>query len=127
MSHLPWESVLPAYCDSGYEIRPLLAISELAEASEKLGGCIASFETSASLCKAGVARIFSILDAFTGERVAMASITLGDHVMPWKLQWVRGPCQQIVLPRIVSVANGIASLYTQNDKAQGTLWTLPPL
>lgn len=125
MSPLPWESALPAYCDSGYEIRPLLAISELAEASEKLGGCVASLETSASLCKAGVVRIFSILDAFTGEHVAMAWINLGDEVMPWKLQRVRGPGEKL-LPRVVGVSNGIATLYTQNDRTQGTLWTLPP-
>jgi alkanesulfonate monooxygenase SsuD/methylene tetrahydromethanopterin reductase-like flavin-dependent oxidoreductase (luciferase family) len=127
MSLLPWESVLPTYCDSGYEIRPLLTFAALAEESEKLGGCIASVKTTASVCAAGVARVFTILDALTGERVALASITLGDHVMPWKLQWMRGPGQQPLLPRIVGVANGIASLYTQNDKTQGTLWTLPPL
>lgn len=127
MSHLPWESVLPAYCDSGYEIRPLRTFAALAEESERLGGCIASVEMTATLCEAGVAHVFSILDGFTGERVAMASITLGDHVMPWKLQWVRGSGKQTVLPRIVGVVNGIAALYTQNDKAQGTLWTLPPL
>ena len=127
MSHLPWVSVMPTYCDSGYEIRPLLTLAALAEESEKLGGCIASVDTTASLCEAGVARVFSILNGFTWERVAMASITLGDHVMPWKLQWVHGTGQQTLLPRVVGVANGIASLYTQNDKAQGTLWTLPPL
>lgn len=109
-----------------YEIRPLLATSELAEESEKLGGCIASLETSASLSEAGVVRIFSILDAFTGEHIAMAWISLGDDVMPWKLQRVRGP-NGTLLPRVVGVANGIATLYTQNDRAQGTLWTLPPL
>lgn len=125
MSHLPWESALPAYCDSGYEIRPLLSSATLAEESEKLGGCIASLETSASLCQAGVERIFSILDAFTGEYVAMAWINLGDDIMPWKLQRVRGPSGTL-LPRVVGVANGIATLYTQNDRAQGTLWTLPP-
>ena len=127
MRPVQWESVLPPYCDSGYEILPLLTSSALADEAEKMGDCLGSAETHASICEAGVARIFSILDGFTGERVAMASITLGDHVMPWKLQWVRGPRNQNVLPRIVGVANGIASLYTQNDKAQGTLWTLPPL
>ena len=127
MSPLPWESVLPAYCVCGYEIRPLLTFTALAEESERLGGCIASVEMTAVLCEAGVARVFSILDGFTGEHVALASITLGDHVMPWKLQWVRGSGQQTLLPRIVGVANGIAALYTQNDRAQGTLWTLPPL
>lgn len=125
MSHLPWESALTAYCDSGYEIRPLLSSAALAEESEKLGGCIASPETTESLCKSGIAHVFSILDGLTGEPVAMASITLGDDVMPWRLQWVRGSWGT-PLPRVVGVANGIAVLYTQNDRAQGTLWTLPP-
>lgn len=126
MSHLQWESALSAYCDSGYEIRPLLSTAALVEESEKLGSCIASVETTASLGEAGVARMFSIQDALTGEHVAMAWISLGDDVMPWKLQRVRGPGEKL-LPRVVGVANGIAALYTQNEKAQGTLWTLPSL
>lgn len=127
MSPVHWESALPTYCDSGYEILPLLTSSALEDEAEKTGNCLRSVEDHASICKAGIARTFSILDGFTGERVAMVLITLGDHVMPWKLQWVRGPRNQNILPRIIGVANGIASLYTQNDRAQGTLWTLPPL
>lgn len=88
MSHLPWEGTLPAYCDSGYAIHPLLTYTAFAEESERLGGCIASVEMTATLCEAGIAHVFSIQAGFTGERVAMASITLCDHLMPWKLQWV---------------------------------------
>jgi hypothetical protein len=119
--HLNWESALPVYCDSGYEVRPLLSTVALQEEGKKMKNCVGSFNQYDSLCAAGIFQVFSIRESRTLKCVATALIMLGTP--KWRLTDVKGPWNQPVAPLILDIANRIASFCALNEKTQATLET----
>jgi len=123
--HLNWESALPVYCDSGYEVRPLLSTVALQEEGKKMKNCVGSFNRYDSLCADGIAQIYSIRECSTLQCIATALIMLGPPKPPWKRTDVKGPWNQPVAPLILDIANRIACFCALNEKTQATLEAHP--
>lgn len=117
-----WAGALPAYCDSGYEIRPVLSSTALLDEGKRMRNCLGERIGYGKICEGGIDRVFSIRDAATEERVAIAVIQICSRVIPWQLVEVKGPHNLEVVPLVAELANRIAFLYFQNDKEDGTLW-----
>jgi hypothetical protein len=111
-SYLEWDSGLPAYCDSGYEIRPLLNSTELQEEGKAMRNCAKEYDL---LCAGEIARVFSIRHPESGSRVATALIMREGADMRWQLAQVKGPRNHPAPPAIHDIASGIASLYNQSE------------
>ena len=111
-SYLEWDSGLPAYCDSGYEIRPLLNSTELQQEGKAMRNCAQEYDL---LCAGEIARVFSIRHPESGRRVATALIMREGADMIWQLSQVKGPRNHPAPPAIHDIASGIASLYNQSE------------
>lgn len=111
-SYREWSSSLAAYCDSGYEIRPLLNSTELQDESKAMQNCVKEYDL---LCAGDIARVFSIRHVASRTRVASALLTRDDEDVLWELDQVRGPHNHPVHPAIHDLANRIADFYSQSE------------
>lgn len=110
-SHMQWESNLPAYCDNGYEVWPLLTSIELQEEGRAMQNCAKEYDL---LCKGEIARVFSIRDAGSARRVATAAIMREESAGRWRLNEVKGPRNKPAPIDVESVASRIAAVHTLN-------------
>lgn len=111
-SHMEWESHLPVYCDSGYEIWPLLSSTDLREEGKAMHNCAKEYDL---LCASQIARVFSIWDAGSACRVATVAIMRESAAEKWRLTEVKGPRNKPVPMDVEGVASHIASFYTLNE------------
>lgn len=110
--YLEWPSELPAYCDSGYEVRPLLTSVALRNEGKAMRNCVMEYDL---LCEADIAQLYSIWDPRAPMRVATALIMRDGSEMRWKLSQVKGPLNQEVAHPIQEIASRIASFYNLNE------------
>lgn len=117
-SYLEWDNSLPAYCDSGYEIWPLVNSTELQEEGKAMRNCVKEYDL---LCASEIARVFSIRHQESASRVATALIMREGADMTWQLAQVKGPRNHPAPPAIRDVASRIASLYNQREAQTASL------
>lgn len=117
-SFLEWDNSLPAYCDSGYEIWPLVNSMELQEEGKAMRNCVKEYDL---LCASEIARVFSIRHQESASRVATALIMREGADMTWQLAQVKGPRNHPAPPTIRDVASRIASLYNQREAQTASL------
>jgi hypothetical protein len=110
--NLSWESALPAYCDHGFEVAPLLSSAALRYEGAKMKNCVASYDVP---CETGISQIYSIRDCRTGQQVATANIRGDSNEQKWRLAQVKGPCNHSVSLLIEEIAGRIARLYELNE------------
>jgi len=117
-NHVEWDSELPAYCDSGYEVWPLLDSTELQDEGKAMQSCVKAYDL---LCAGEIARVFSIRDCDSMNRVATALIMREGEDMRWQLTEVKGPLNSPAAPLIQEVASRIARLYNLNEGSTDSL------
>lgn len=117
-SYLEWDNSLPAYCDSGYEIWPLVNSTELQEEGKAMRNCVKEYDL---LCASEIARVFSIRHQESASRVATVLIMREGADMTWQLAQVKGPRNHPAPPAIRDVASRIASLYNQREVQTASL------
>lgn len=108
---MEWTSRLPAYCDSGYEVRPLLTSGALRDEGKTMKNCVMDYDL---LC-GETAQIYSIWDPCASMRVATALIVQDKPEFIWRLSQVKGPMNQEVDNLIQKIASRIADFYNLND------------
>ena len=111
-SYLEWPSELPAYCDSGYEVRPLLTSVAMRNEGKAMRNCVMEYDL---LCAGEIAQVYSLWDSRASKRVATALIMRDGPEMRWKLSQVKGPLNQEVAHPIQEIASCIASFYNLNE------------
>jgi len=111
-SYLEWLSELPAYCDSGYEVRPLLTSVALRDEGKAMRNCVLEYDL---LCEGEIAQVYSIWDPHASRRVATALIMRDGPELIWKLSQVKGPLNREVAHLIQEVASRIASYCNLNE------------
>lgn len=111
-SHVEWNSELSAYCDSAYEIWPLLDTTELQDEGKAMQSCVKAYDL---LCAGEIARVFSIRHCASMNRIATALIMREGAEMRWQLTEVKGPLNAPVAPLIEEVASRIARFYSLNE------------
>lgn len=117
-SHMQWSSDLPAYCDSGYEIWPLLTTSELQEEGRTMQNCAKEYDL---LCAGEIARVFSIRDPGNSRRIATALIMRDGPDLSWKLSQVKAPLNLPVTLFIHDLASRIARFYNLNETGTASI------
>lgn len=117
-SHVEWDSELSAYCDIGYEVWPLLDSTELQDEGKAMQSCVKAYDL---LCAGEIARVFSIRDGDSMNRVATALIMREGAEMRWQLTEVKGPLNTPAAPVIEEVASHIASFYNLNEGSTDSL------
>lgn len=111
-SYLEWPSELPAYYDSGYEVRPLLTSVAMRDEGKAMRNCVMEYDL---LCASEIAQVYSIWDPCAAMRVATALIMRDGPELIWKLSQVKGPLNQEVAHLIQEIASRIASYYNLNE------------
>ena len=111
-SYLEWPSELPAYCDSGYEVRPLLTSVAMRDEGKAMRNCVMEYDL---LCAGEIAQVYSIWDPCASMRVATALIMRDGPELIWKLSQVKGPLNREVAHLIHEIASRTASYYNLNE------------
>lgn len=109
---LEWTSRLPAYCDSGYEVRPLLTSGALRAEGKTMKNCVMDYDL---LCACKTAQVYSIWDPCASMRVATALIMQDKPKCLWRLSQVKGPMNREVDHLIQEIASRLARFYNLNE------------
>ena len=115
---LEWTSKLPAYCDSGYELRHQLTSGALRDEGKTMKNCVMKYDCCAP---ARLHRSTRYGIPSVSMRVATAVIMQDRPECIWRLSQVKGPLNREVDDLIREIASRIASFYNLNEGKAGEL------